>query len=103
MLGADDADETAYVFLVPDEGFAAISLMHDRLYSGPLEPFLRLDLPYVPHITIGSTRDRQAAKALCDRLNREGVHVQGSVGAFTVCAREGALVHSIASVKLREA
>src|SRR5687768_14170276 len=38
-LGADDSDDTAYVFLVPDEGYAAISLLHDRLYSGALADF----------------------------------------------------------------
>src|SRR5262245_52203029 len=60
-LGADDVDDMAYVFLVPDEGNAAIARLHDRIYSGPLAPHLRLDLPYVPHITIGRTRDRRLA------------------------------------------
>jgi hypothetical protein len=34
MLGADDEDDTAYVFLVPDEGYSAISMLHDQLYTG---------------------------------------------------------------------
>ena len=84
MLGADDEDDRAYVFLVPDEGYSAIALLHDRLYSGPLAPHLRLDLPYVPHITIGILRDRSRAKALCDDLNRKAVEVTGSIGALTV-------------------
>lgn len=84
MLGADDADERAYVFLVPDEGYAAVSVLHDRLYTGPLAPYLRLDLPYTPHITIGITHDRHQAKALCDELNREGLHVQGGIRELTV-------------------
>jgi 2'-5' RNA ligase len=84
MLGADDADDRAYVFLVPDEGFAAISLLHDRLYTGPLTPHLRLDLPYTPHITIGVTHDRHQAKALCDGLNRDGLHIEGRLRELTV-------------------
>lgn len=54
MLGADDEDDTAHVFLVPDQGYAEVSLLHDRLYTGPLLAHLRLDLPYIPHITIGT-------------------------------------------------
>ena len=59
MLGADESG--SYVFLVPDEGSGALSLLHDRLYSGLLAS-LRIDLPYVPHITIGRCSERQKAK-----------------------------------------
>lgn len=84
MLGADDESEMAYVHLVPDEGHAALSLLHDRLYTGPLAPHLRLDLPYTPHITLGRTADRAQAKAWCDRMNRVGVDLRGVVQALTV-------------------
>lgn len=90
MLGADDADDTAYVFLVPDEGYARLSLLHDALYTGPLQPFLRLDLPYVPHLTIGRSRDRHEAKAWCDGLNARGVRIAGALRELTVGAvRDG--------------
>jgi hypothetical protein len=62
MLGAEDGAETPYVFPVPDEGYSALSLLHDRLYSGPLVRCLRLDLMYVPHITIGTCAGRYEAK-----------------------------------------
>ena len=73
MLGADDQDDTAYVFLVPDEGYSQISLLHDRLYTGILEPHLRLEIPFIPHITIGTLKDWKLAKSLCDGLNRKGL------------------------------
>lgn len=93
MLGADDEDERAYVFLVPDEGFAAISRLHDALYTGPLAPHLRLDLPYVPHITIGVLSDRRRAKDLCDALNATGVHVLGTLDSLQVATpSEGRLL-----------
>ena len=84
MLGADDEDERAYVFLVPDDGYATISRLHDALYAGPLASHLRLDLPYVPHITIGITDDRRCAKSLCDQLNADGVVIDGSLSELTV-------------------
>src|SRR5262245_22726723 len=59
-----DSDVTADVFLVPDEGNSALSLLHDQLYTGPLVSHLRLDLQYVPHITIGTLSDREKAKRL---------------------------------------
>lgn len=90
MLGADDEDDTAYVFFVPDEGYAQISLLHDRLYTGPLASHLRLDLPYIPHITVGRLGSRTEAKALCDELNRRGLEIHGALGALSVGAiREG--------------
>ena len=86
MLGAGaDADrDTAFVFLVPDEGYADLSLLHDALYRGPMERFLRLEVPFIPHITIGTLSDRAEAKALCDELNDKGVFIQGRVTTLTV-------------------
>jgi len=88
MLGTGDTAGTAHVFLVPDEGFAALALLHDRLYRGPLEPYLRLDLPYVPHITVGTLDDRSRAKQLCDALNEDGVRIDGRIESVCI----GALV-----------
>ncbi len=100
MLGADDSDKTAYVFLVPDEGYAAISMLHDRLYAGLLAPFLRLDLPYIPHITIGTMPDRRAAKALCDELNSRTLRIDGQLRELTVGALEDGKLHNLSSHRL---
>ncbi|MBT9457419.1 MAG: GNAT family N-acetyltransferase [Burkholderiaceae bacterium] len=101
MLGADDEDDTAYVFLVPDEGWSDLSLLHDSLYAGAMAPWLRLDLPYVPHITIGSLNDRRAAKQLCDELNARGICIEGEVTELSVVAREGSAFKHIASYPLQ--
>ena len=101
MLGSDDEDETVYVFLVPDEGHSGLSLLHDRLYTGPLPQYLRLDLPYIPHITIGTLTERHAAKQLCDDLNRSGLGIQGSVSSLAVGALANGKINNLASFKLR--
>ena len=101
MLGADDEDDSAYVFLVPNEGFAELSLLHDRLYSGVLSAHLRLDIPFVPHITIGRLAERHVAKSLCDALNSRGVNIEGSIGALTVGVRENEKIRSLASFELQ--
>lgn len=97
MLGADDFDgKTAYVFLVPDEGNSAISRLHDRLYTGVLAGQLQLEVPYVPHITIASTQDRAAAKALCDGLNQAGIDIAGQLQSLTVGALKDGRLQAVA-------
>ncbi|NRF72138.1 2'-5' RNA ligase family protein [Aquincola sp. S2] len=100
MLGAGDHDATAYVYLVPDEGFSGLALLHDALYRGPLEPHLRLDVPFVPHITVCTTPWRAEAKALCDELNAGGLVMAGAVEALSVCTLEGERVKTLAEFRL---
>ena len=100
MLGADDEDEIAYVFLVPDEGYSEVSRLHDHLYTGILEPFLRLDIPYVPHITIGTLEDRQVAKELCDQLNAKPTRVDGWLRELTVGALQDGKIANLSSHRL---
>jgi 2'-5' RNA ligase len=103
MLGADDEDDTAYVFLVPDQGYAEVSLLHDRLYTGPLQAHLRLDLPYIPHITIGTLSSRTEAKALCDELNRQSLCVEGSLKTLAVGCIESGKFKNLSTHVLSEA
>lgn len=84
MLGRDHSAPVFHVFLVPDDGFAAISRLHDQLYTGPFADLLRLDIPYVPHITLGSTTLAAEAKSLCDGLNSEGLSIAGSLSTLTL-------------------
>ncbi len=100
MLGVDDVDDTSYVFLVPDEGYSGLSLLHDRLYEGILSPHLRLEFPFIPHITIGTLLDRPRAKSLCDELNRAGVSIFGRVGSVTVGELDGGKVRDLVSYPL---
>ena len=88
-LGTDERAERAFVYLVPDEGHAAITLLHDRLYRGPLAGGLRLQAPYVPHITVAATADFGQAKAWCDALNALGVDVAGVLASLTAGAVRG--------------
>ena len=67
-----------YLFLVLQEGRAEVIHLHDRIYTGVLAPYLRTDLPYVPHVTLGAFDDGElCSQALGDverdRLNYECV------------------------------
>ncbi|WP_426304374.1 2'-5' RNA ligase family protein [Acidovorax facilis] len=84
MLGADAHSPRAHAYLVPDEGYAALSLLHDALYTGPLADAMRLDLPYTPHITVGTFETAPQARKWCAARNHAGVSVPGRVAAVWV-------------------
>jgi len=60
-LGHFHAD---WLHLRVTRGHASVIALHDRLYRGALSPFLRRDLPYEPHVTIGRARDAAGCDAL---------------------------------------
>jgi hypothetical protein len=101
MLSSSDKDETGQVHLVPDEGYSAISLLHDKLYSGPLAGEMALNMPYVPHITLASLPTRKAAKELCDKLNEKGLEIKGSIAALTVGSVRQAVFVNRVEFKMR--
>lgn len=100
MLGTDDEIERGYVYLVPDEGFSGISRLHDALYGGPLSAHLRLDIPFVPHITLGASADRTTAKRLCDELNSSGLAIHGTIDALSVAALQDGRIRILANFPL---
>ena len=100
MVGADDMDDTAYVFLVPDEGNSSISLLHDRLYTGILAKHLRLEFPFIPHITVASTKDWSRAKSLRDSLNSSGVDMEGTLRSLTVGRLKDGKLQFVAEYRL---
>ena len=42
-----------FVFLMVRDRADAIVALHDKLYRGNLKAFLRADIPYQPHVTLG--------------------------------------------------
>lgn len=74
---ADPNSGDTYIYLVPDEGFSALVRLHDRLYSGPFADALRLDIPFVPHITLGRIAEAKLARALADDLNGQEPEIRG--------------------------
>lgn len=66
----------AHIFLVPDEGFGQLVRLHDRLYAGKLASELRLDIPFIPHMTVGANLDLINAKTIAETLNSSKFEVQ---------------------------
>jgi len=56
------AHANEFLFLMASRGAASITALHDKLYTRSLQPHLRRDLPYEPHVTL-------ARYAAVDRLD----------------------------------
>jgi len=78
------ANDRWNVFLVPDEGYSSIVKLHDRLYTGPLAGELRLDVPFIPHITVASRRAAEICQDLVAEINEEGICIEGSLNTVDI-------------------
>lgn len=86
--------------LVPDEGFSAIQKLHDRLYSGLLMPHLRLDIPYIPHISIADKADAREVKQLTDEWNSTDWEIKGRITHLDIIEYKNPVLHTIEQIKL---
>lgn len=96
----DLLSSSTHVFLVPDEGLSQLVRLHDALYATSVAPSLRLDLPFIPHITVGAAREPAAAKALADTVNREGRVVQGVISHLSLVSFDGRAVELREQIRL---
>ncbi len=96
----DASSEDTYVLLMPDEGFGQIVRLHDALYTGVLTGELRLDLPFVPHVTVGYAPDPQLCKTVADALNRQGLAISGIIDRLDLIQKEGAVIRPVAEFPL---
>jgi 2'-5' RNA ligase len=100
MVHNDDSSDNYYVFLVPDEGFSDLALLHDALYTRVLVPHLRLDLPYVPHVGIATLKDSRRCKELADELNAKRLRIGGRVDEISVVEYDGKVVTDLRHFRL---
>ena len=87
-------------FLVPDEGFSLVSKLHDRLYSDKLSPHHRLDIAYIPHISIANSPDPQAIKKIVDRWNENEFAINGVISSLDIINYENRVITTIEKIQL---
>lgn len=96
----DEFGDGYYCFLVPNKGTEAIKLLHDKLYEDELSTYLRKDIAYVPHITIGHANDEASAVIIANAWNDQAGIVNGGINAIEVCRFENARVTTIKRVAI---
>jgi 2'-5' RNA ligase len=90
-----------HVFLVPDEGFGAIIRLHDRLHTGPLARCLHPEMPYIPHLTVASTKEFGAARQTVALLNSKDLAISGRIDEVEVHERDSAEPRCLAKAALK--
>jgi len=99
-VGDADFMDHAHLFLIPDEGFSKIVKLHDAFYRGPLEPELRLDLPFIPHIGIASLPKPEDCKKLADDLNAQNFEIRGRVETLDIIRYDGLTTETVRQIGL---
>ncbi len=87
--------------LVPDEGFSGITKLHDRLYSRKLWRYLRLDVSYIPHMSIANSLDVHRIKGVVDKWNAEEFAIQGTVSSLDIINYENRVITTVELIELR--
>lgn len=100
VVNKDSFLEYSHTLLVPDEGFSHIVKLHDKLYDGMLINERRLDIDYIPHIGIGTSKDIQQCKIMADRLNESQLEIKGTVNELTVVSFEDNQIENLRSIPL---
>ena len=98
----DDSKEFFHEFLIPSKGFDEINKIHDVLYTGPLESELRHDIPFIPHVGIGSSDDTMEAEKVVGMIERAQRPVMGTVSKITIVEFDGKKVTDLQTIPLSE-
>lgn len=88
----------SHVFLLPVEGEAAMRVLHGRLYAGPLAAMLRADIPFHPHVTVGTFERHEEAEALAVKLSE--TNIAGRLEALQVAEFDGRALREIERLPL---
>jgi 2'-5' RNA ligase len=97
----DSESPRTHAYLLPDDGNSQFVRLHHLLLTGPLERALKLDVPYVPHITLGAFDRPEAAKSAVDAFNQQPFTLSGSVNTVTVARLEDGKLSTLAALRLR--
>jgi 2'-5' RNA ligase len=75
----DAISHNTHLFLIPDEGMSMMVKLHSALYTNLLAEYLRLDIPFIPHITIGYSENAALCKEVATAINRQALGLAGVI------------------------
>ncbi|MEO8863148.1 MAG: 2'-5' RNA ligase family protein [Candidatus Saccharimonadales bacterium] len=97
----DDSKTFYHTFLVPTEGKQDIIELHDLFYTEDLASELRQDIPFIPHVGIGTDTSKEEMQKLADYINTTSPNIEGSIEALTIVGFDGKHVNDIKQIELR--
>ncbi len=94
----DDSKEFFHEFLIPSKGFDEINKIHDKLYTGLLESELRHDIPFIPHVGIGTSDEQQEAEEVVSMVMQAQRPIIGTVSKITIVEYDGKKVVDLETI-----
>lgn len=102
VINKDSFSNNYDAFLVPDEGFSKIVKLHDKLYSDKLSHHHRLDISYIPHISIANSVDVSVIKRIVDEWNEKDLVINGTISWVDIINYENRVVTTLERLALVE-
>jgi 2'-5' RNA ligase len=100
LVVEEDSKALFRAFLVPSIGRQEITALHDLMYTGALATELRLDLPFIPHISIATNKHRGIVQQIVEDINNQAININGVIEALMVSSYDGIRVKDIKRVPL---
>ena len=101
-LHKDDLTGMHNVFLIPFHGHAQMIKLHDKLYDGKLAKYLRTELKFEPHITLGNSLNKSHCQQMITDWNDKNIIIKGSVSSIDIIKLEDENVTTVEKVKLNQ-
>ena len=101
VINKDSFSNNYDAFLVPDEGFGRITKLHDKLYSDKFSVHHRLDISYIPHISIANSSDAKKIKNIVDEWNKDDFEIKGTIASLDVINYENRVITTIEKINLK--
>jgi 2'-5' RNA ligase len=101
VVNKDAFSDNYDVFLVPDEGHGEIVRLHDKLYSGAFAAHHRMDISYIPHISIANSTDVHTMKTIADEWNKKDFAIKGIIAALDIINYENRIITTLERVALK--
>lgn len=98
----DSFSDYSDVFLVPEEGYRIFVKLHDAMYTDLLEPQLRLDIPFIPHMGIAGYTEAAKCKKLADEINSRNIEIVGAVSKLDIVDYQKDSVRTIKEIYLKK-
>ncbi len=101
LIDKNSFNEYWHTFLVPDEGFSEIVMLHDKLYSDKLFKTMRLDLNFIPHIGISSLKDSAKTWDIVQEINAKNINISGEIDCLDIVKYENDTVETLEKIFLK--
>ena len=95
-----DGGEYSYIFLVPDEGFSQFIRLNSLIYSRNLKAAQRNDLPFVPHLTVASSKNLLHCRGLSDEINNGRPEISGLIDSLEIAVEDGDKISTVEKIRL---